>query len=54
MEKSNEKLADPQILAYELGKWNEMLERFRNYNNGSEEDILCMIDDWAVEREGMS
>lgn len=49
----NETLADPQRVAYEIGKWNEMLENFRCYNNGTEEDILDMIDDWAEEREGL-
>jgi hypothetical protein len=32
---------------------DETLERFRCYNNGTEEDILDMIDDWAEEKAGM-
>ncbi len=33
---------------------DETLERFRNYNDGTEADILCMIDDWAEERDELA
>jgi len=50
-----QRLADSKFMLAESDrKLNETLERFRNYNNGTEEDILEMIDDWAAEREGMS
>jgi len=49
-----QRLADSQFMLAEADKrLNETLERFRNYNDGSEEDILCMIDDWAEEKAGM-
>ena len=50
-----QRLADSKFMLAEADKrLNETLERFRNYNNGTEADILEMIDDWAAEREGMS
>jgi hypothetical protein len=35
-------------------KLNETLERFRYYNNGTEEDILDMIDDWQAEKDAIN
>ena len=50
-----QRLADSQLMLAEADKrLNETLEKFRWYNDGSEADILEMIDDWAAEREGMS
>lgn len=52
---ADQRLADSKFMLAEADKrLNETLERFRNYNDGSEEDILCMVADWAEEREGMS
>jgi hypothetical protein len=37
-----------------LRGWNETVEKFRYYNDGSEEDILEMIDDFAAERDELA
>lgn len=51
---ADQRLADSKFMLAEADKrLNETLERFRNYNNGTEEDILEMIDDWAEEKAGM-
>ncbi len=52
---ADQQLSPSQLMAAEADRrLNETLEKFRWYNDGTEADILEMIDDWAAEREGMS
>jgi|APCry1669188970_1035186.scaffolds.fasta_scaffold142434_3 hypothetical protein len=47
-------LASASMREEVLRGWNETVNKFRWYNNGSEEDILEMIDDFAAERDELA
>ncbi len=53
--KGRTQLSPSQLMAAEADRrLNETLERFRCYNNGTEEDILDMIDDWQAEKDELA
>ena len=53
--KEQQELSDSQSMHDIADKrLNETLERFRHYNDGTDDDILEMVDDWLDEKDALN